>query len=274
MSTNSPPTSAMIPNPSFNPFTQILTILLPDGLTPVNTTLDQLDYFHHQSIEVSISKGVDLGASIILLFVLLLLTAPSKHRSPVFVANVAALACNVIRGVFKCVYLDSHMMDIYAQLTGDTQRIKPVDYGVSVAEAVFTWLTLLFVLASLLIQVRTVLLTLPSRWRRGVLVFLSLLGLATLALQMQETVVNIELILAFSALAENDPVLLRAMAMSMASMSVFVLIFTAKLGVAMVRRRRVGVKRFGAMEVLIIMGCQTLVVPSKSSYIPCSFHSS
>jgi hypothetical protein len=141
-----------------------------------------------------------------------------------------------------------------------------VDYGVSVAEAVFTWLTLLFVLASLLIQVRTVLLTLPSRWRRAVLVFLSLLGLATLAVQMQETVLNIELILAFSALAENDPVLLRAMAMSMVSLNVFMLIFTAKLGVAMVRRRRVGVKRFGAIEVLIIMGCQTLVVPSKSLF--------
>jgi pheromone alpha factor receptor len=254
----------MTPNPPFDPYIQPITLLLPDGTTQANITLDQFAFFQHLTTTLSISRGVEFGTSTMLLLVLLLLTAPSKRRAPVFILNVAALAANALRALLKCVYLDSPMVNVYAQLTGDTRHIRPIDYSNSIAEAIMAWVTLFFILASLLIQVHTVLLTTFSRAaRRAVLAVVAGLALASLALQMQQTVVNAQYILAFAEGSGLAPIILRASIMNMVTLSVCMVIFIGKLGYAMVQRRRVGVRRFGAMEVLVIMGCQTMIVPSK-----------
>ncbi len=47
------------------------------------------------------------------------------------------------------------------------------------------------------------------------------------------------------------------------SVCVFCAMFVAKLGVAMKERKKLGIKQFGPMRVLFIMGCQTMFIPSK-----------
>src|ERR1700760_4583265 len=108
----------------FDPFTQVLTLLMPDGSTPFNTTLDQFDFFHHQTIQLALNKGADLGATLLSLLTLLLLTAPAKRRTPAFALHAAALAANAVRGGLKAAYLNGRMMDVYAQLVGDTARLR------------------------------------------------------------------------------------------------------------------------------------------------------
>jgi len=45
------------------------------------------------------------------------------------------------------------------------------------------------------------------------------------------------------------------------SVGLFSGVFVGKLGVAIVQRRRLGMRGFGAMHVVMIMGAQTMVVP-------------
>lgn len=270
----------MATNTTFDPFTQVLTLLMPDGTTPFNTTFDQFDYFHHQTIQLALNKGSDLGATLLTLLTLLLLTAPAKRRTPAFALNVAALTTNAVRGVLKAVYLDGRMMDVYAQLVGDTARLRPVDYAVSVGESVGTLVTLGLVMMTLLLQVRAVVLvgTAPSSsssalrsWlavvmqRRAVvlLVGCGVVAFVACGFQVALTVANVKAILAFSFQDGFLALQKDAQIVTMVSLSTFMAIFVAKLGVAMMQRRRLGQRQFGPMQVLFIMGCQTLIVPSK-----------
>ncbi|KAI9663641.1 MAG: hypothetical protein M1821_007131 [Bathelium mastoideum] len=41
------------------------------------------------------------------------------------------------------------------------------------------------------------------------------------------------------------------------------LVFVLKLGYAIVERRKLGLKQFGPMQIIFIMGCQTLIVPGR-----------
>ncbi len=47
------------------------------------------------------------------------------------------------------------------------------------------------------------------------------------------------------------------------SVCVFCAMFVAKLGVAMKERKKLGIKQFGPMRVLFIMGCQTMFIPGE-----------
>ena len=48
------------------------------------------------------------------------------------------------------------------------------------------------------------------------------------------------------------------------SFCVFCVIFMVKLGVAMRKRKKLGLCQYGPMRVLFIMGCQTLFIPGNS----------
>lgn len=49
------------------------------------------------------------------------------------------------------------------------------------------------------------------------------------------------------------------------SIAYFSMVFCAKLGVVVVRRRRMGMRGFGAMEVMWVMAGQTMLVPGELS---------
>ena len=51
---------------------------------------------------------------------------------------------------------------------------------------------------------------------------------------------------------------------SQGSIAYFSLVFCAKLAVAVLQRRRLGIRQFGAMEIVLIMALQTMLVPGKS----------
>jgi pheromone alpha factor receptor len=154
-------------------------------------------------------------------------------------------------------------MNIYAQLVGDTAHIKPGDYAVSVTECLFTLITLGIVQATLIMQVRVVLASVDRMQRQVVLAVCGILVLVAMGFQMALTVANIKSILAFSYQYGFLALQQQAQILTMVSLSVFMAVFVAKLAVAMVQRRRLGQRQFGPMQVLFIMGCQTLIVPSK-----------
>jgi pheromone alpha factor receptor len=51
--------------------------------------------------------------------------------------------------------------------------------------------------------------------------------------------------------------------MAIISICVFSSVFCTKLGLAIRSRRSLGLKQFGAMQIIFIMGCQTLTIPGK-----------
>ncbi|EAW09957.1 alpha-factor pheromone receptor STE2 [Aspergillus clavatus NRRL 1] len=248
-------------NSTFDPFEQSFTLQRSDGKT-FNTSLVIADHNMEYMLRLSINYGTQLGASIVLLLILMLLTRPEKRLSSVFLLNVAALASNIVRLVCQISYFSSGFAKTYALLAHDFSRVAQATYASQVMASVFFTLVLVCVEISLVLQVQVVCSNLRRRYRH------LLLGASILV-----TLIPIGFRLAF--MVENCIVIVRSGNMKnyhwlesatniVATVSIcfFCAIFVVKLGFAIKMRRRLGVKDFGPMKVIFIMGCQTMIIPA------------
>jgi pheromone alpha factor receptor len=257
-------------SPPADPFTQPVTILDPTG-APFNVTMDQFAWFHYQMTQMAVSRGAALGATVVMLLAVAFLTQRAKRGSPVFALNVLALTLNVFRTLFMVVWVVGPYTNPYAVLTNDWAHVTKSDIGCSIAVPTFTFLALGTVLSSLLLQVRVALSTARRRTRHAVLVVCGLSALGALGTEMAVMVINIKLMILDYQNTANDlgwAMLLEANSIAtLLNMVLFTLIFVAKLGFAIWQqvRRLSSAQRFGPLQVLFIMGVQTLIVPSKLS---------
>ena len=254
------------PAPPSDPFNQNLTMLLPDG-TPLNITISDLDDWYLYSVYVSIEYASQLGACLILLTTLVLLTKPDKRHSPIFLLNASALFFNVLRLLLGCIYFAGPFSEAYIFFSGDYAAVPRSAYNVSVTTEVGTVLVLVLVQLSLILQTHVVCLTLRRAYRHGLLGVSSAVASVAVAWRLYLAVVNIQLIL--SPDAEGvDTELPRIQAVSnfvtTASIFWFSAVFVAKLAHALRRRHRLGLRRWGPMQIIFTMGCQTLVIPGES----------
>ena len=243
-----------------DPFTQTITLHLANG-TPLNIPLPELDQFMLYNVQISINFASQIGASLILLVVLLLLTKPDKRRAPIFITNVLSLALNVIRNILQCLYYTGPFSEIYAYYGQDYSRVAGKDYGISVAASVLTVLLLACVESSLLLQIRVVCCTLPSRYRLATYGVSILTALLAIAFRFALCVENSKFIVTLTY--ETSLELLDNAANITTSISIcwFCAAFVTKLGFALDQRRKLGLDQFGPMQIIFIMACQTLVIP-------------
>ena len=243
-----------------DPFIQIVTLHLADG-TPLDLPLSELDEFMLYNLQICINFASQIGASLILLIVLVLLTKPDKRRAPIFVTNALSLALSVIRNILQCLYFTGPFTKIYAYFGQDYSHVAGKDYGVSVATAFMTLLLLICVQSSLILQIRVVCCTLPVLHRRVIYVTSFLIALLAAAFRLALCVQNSKYIV--SRTYETSLEWLGNASNITISISIcwFCAAFVTKLGFALNQRRKLGLDQFGPMQIIFIMGCQTLFIP-------------
>ena len=245
---------------SLNPYEQSFTLLQADG-TPFNVTIPDLDDFVYYNTQICISFGAQIGASIVLLIVLLLLTKRDKRTSPIFIVNTLALIFNIIRLVMACLYFTGPWNETYAYFGQDYSRVHIKDYAESVNDAVFNFLALLCIETSLCLQARVVCITLRPIYRTAILIASILVALVGITFHFILVVENCIYIVD----TKEEGSLYRIASASQISVTVsiccFCVIFVTKLGFALHQRRKLGLAQFGPMQILFIMGCQTLLIP-------------
>ncbi|KAL8790039.1 MAG: hypothetical protein Q9195_006541 [Heterodermia aff. obscurata] len=259
--------TAMVNSSLADPFTQTITLHLADG-TPLDLPLSELDEFMLYNVQICINFASQIGASFILLVVLLLLTKPDKRRAPIFVTNVLSLALNVIRNILQCLYFTGPFNKIYAYYGQDYSHVAGKDYGISVTASVLTVLLLACVESSLLLQIRVVCCTLPSRYRLATYGVSILTALLAIAFRFALCVENSKFIVTLTY--ETSLELLDNAANITTSISIcwFCAAFVTKLGFALHQRRKLGLDQFRPMQIIFIMACQTLVIPAIFSILP------
>ncbi|PYH95916.1 hypothetical protein BO71DRAFT_322127 [Aspergillus ellipticus CBS 707.79] len=246
---------------NFDPFTQNLTFLAATG-TPFEVTVTALDEFLQYDVRICINYGAQLGASIVLFVILLLLTRPEKRRSSVFLLNCFALLSNVGRLVCQAVYFTTPFVQIYAIFAGDFSRVPASAYANSIIAEVFITILMLCLEASLVLQVQVICANLRRRYRHALLAVSAAVALIPIGFRMALMVKNCQTIMAampsgsLSSLQSDENIAITI------SICFFCAIFVGKLGYAIQQRRRLGVREFGPMKVIFVMGCQTLVVPA------------
>lgn len=250
-------------------FHQPFNILAPDG-TIFTTSTDDVNRIRVTTVQTAIVFSSQLGACLVLLLVLLLMTSPAKRKSAAFIFNALALLCNVIRCVIMCVELTGPLLDFvvllmqFYEIDGINQAIRE-----SIADSVMATLVFIFIELALLTQVWVICLATTKQHRALVLGFCGTVSVVAIAFRIRLMVVNCANtanLMDYSverAHAQNRAQWLSNI-MGVISICVFSAIFCGKLALAIRSRRSMGLKQFGAMQIIFIMGCQTLFIPCKS----------
>lgn len=256
-------------SPAFDPFTQVFTLFLPDG-TPFNISVPDLDTYILYNVDICINYSAQLGASFVLLIILVLLTKSEKRRSPVFILNSMSLALNTIRNVLQCLYFTGPFSEAYAYFAQDYSRVPSSSYAISITGSVLTLLLLACLEVSLVLQTQVVCTTVRDFYRHGIFGLSLIVALLAIGFRFALVVENAKYIVAaedFSSFAW-----LGSATNITASISIcfFCIVFVTKLGHALNERRKLGLQQFGPMQIIFIMGCQTLIIPGMSHQLSIS----
>ncbi|KAL9088607.1 MAG: hypothetical protein Q9165_006127 [Trypethelium subeluteriae] len=244
----------------FDPFTQQITILLPDQ-TPMNITIDDIQQLISYGAQVSINYGSQIGASLILLLVTLLISKIEKWRSINFILNTLALLLDFIRSIVISLYCTGPWWNWYSQLSGDFDNVPKIEYGTSVAGTVLTFLLVLCLQASLINQVYVVCATARTLYKTCIMITAGVVSLVVTGFQFANTILTAREALALEKGPWDDRIASAATITLTIGVCFFSLVFVLKLAYQIRERHRLGLTQFGPMQVLFVMGCQTLIVP-------------
>ncbi|KAL9097982.1 MAG: hypothetical protein Q9163_006262 [Psora crenata] len=254
----------MATNSTADPFEQSFTLVSPI-IGPFNVSLVDINDFNLYNIEICINYGAQIGASIAILLLLLLLTKPDKRLSAILIVNTFSLIFNIIRNVLQCVRFTGPWTNTYAFFADDYSRIHTKDYAIPIASTVFTFLMQICVETSLYMQVRVVCVTLRELYRRVILAVSAVIALLAIGFRFAYMVENDKAIVALVPTASLYWLGSATNITTSISIFWFCAVFVTKLGFALHQRRKLGIGQFGPMQILFIMGCQTLIIPAMSS---------
>jgi pheromone alpha factor receptor len=145
---------------------------------------------------------------------------------------------------------------------------------VSVVAEVFGFLVLFFIELSMMFQVRIVCVNLSAIKRRAITCSSICVALTVCTIRFTLMIVNAD----WSIVHGNDMTEQQKQTIdklgsvsnitTIVSIIFFNVIFVTKLGIAIKHRHSMGMKQFGPMQIIFVMGCQTLFIPGKSSHLP------
>jgi pheromone alpha factor receptor len=256
----------------FDIFNQTFELIGPDGSTQTLSTLD-IEYVKLTAVRTAIVFATQLGASAILLLVLLLMTQGNKRRSLSWIFNVLALVCNVIRTTMQCLEMTGPFLNfvlIVTQEYGIAGLNRQIRFAI--ANNVVTTLVFIFIQLALVTQVQVICAAaMSSFYRIGILTFCGVVSAIAVGFRLNLMIVNCQSTASLGTAGATEWDSFDSLewaqntnnVTAIVSICVFSAVFCTKLGLAIRSRRIMGLKQFGAMQIIFIMGCQTLTIPGK-----------
>ncbi|KAK4546807.1 hypothetical protein LTR36_001539 [Oleoguttula mirabilis] len=256
-------------NSSFDPYTQTFVVTAPDGVTALPGYMDELLLLQSISVTQGIIYGIQLGLAGLLLVVLMLMTKRDKRRSAVFLLNSLALLLLLIRNILTCTELHSIFYNYYnwqLHYYPKGGRLHTAQ-NLSITAEIFNFLIDAAIYSSLLLQVHIICCTIARTVKLGIIGVATAVALMSLGVRLYLAVFNIEYsILGVNSLTIPRNAYLTHIAsvnniVTVVTIALFSTIFVTKLAFAIHMRRKLNMKQFGPMQIIFVMGCQTLFVP-------------
>ncbi|KAK5135897.1 hypothetical protein LTR08_004547 [Meristemomyces frigidus] len=256
-------------NSSFDPLSQVFVLVAPDGVTALPAYMEELLLLQSIATTQGIIYGIQGGLVGLLLVILMLMTKQDKRRSAVFILNILALLLLFARNILACTELHSIFYNYYNwqlhyyPLGGELRSAQ----NLSIAAEIFNFLINAAIYSSLLLQVHIVCCTISRKAKLSIILISSAVALVALALRLYLAVFNIRYsIIGVNTLTIQQNAYLTHLAsinniISVITIALFSMIFVIKLAFAIHLRRKLNMKQFGPMQIIFVMGCQTLFVP-------------
>lgn len=243
-------------------YTQQFVLYAPDG-SQFTTSMDEIDWLRHFGVRVAINWATQIGASIILLLVLLLLTRREKRNSSIFIMNGLCLVLNTIRSILQCVYLTTPFFHPYAMVASDFSRVTPANRAVTIASNTMTLLLATSIMVSLSLQVWVVSITAKPLHKWIIMSVTSLTAAVAIGYRFAVTIISNKQTLKDEGMEQYNGLVNDMYITFAVAVWAYCAVFTFKLGHALLARKRLRMTQFGPMQIIFIMGCQTMVIPGQ-----------
>lgn len=250
-------------NSTFDPYTQSITIYMADGVTPVAIKLSDIDGANSYGIMCAINYGCQMGACLVMFFVILVLTRDKKRRTAIFILNSLSLVFGFLRALLPALYFASPWYRVYPQATGDFSSVPRSAYATSVAGTIFPFLMMLTVNTSLVMQAYTVCKNMHSVCRYAIIALAQLVLLAAVGFRFAEMVTNSMAIMWAGSYYSKMWIQTGTLVTETTSIWFFSIIFTGKLAWTLVTRKVMGWKQWSGVRILAAMGGCTMIIPCK-----------
>ncbi len=250
-------------NSSFDPTLQNITLLMADGITPVNVGVPDIDAWIFYSTRVCMNFGAQMGSCIVMLFVVALLTKPTKRRTPVYFLNLVSLVLGALRALLYAWFFWSPWDEFYAYFSSDYSKVPRGSYATSVAGSVIPLLMTITVTFSLMIQAQTVCKVMTRKWYILISIISALVFLFGVGFRLAETITNSRAILQATTYYAQAWIQRGALICNTISIWWFSAIFTSKLLWTLYARRAMGFAPWSPMQILMVMGGCTMIIPCK-----------
>jgi pheromone alpha factor receptor len=255
--------AAIVASQTFN-----LTAIDGESYTFNLSDFDTVAWSYGQSLVI---LGTDIGMCAVLGIVLLLLTKPEKRRTRIFILNIAGLALQFVRMLLAAIQYNGINSGMAVQLLG-TITLSPMSSFIpAFIYMIVTMFWYMAIITSIILQVRVVFGT--ERTTRKFLTFgLGLLGFAAVAFNITTQSDDFKGYL--KKTGETDPwkpwVELTGRILYTVTIGLSSAIFVAKLLYLIHRRKKLGFRGFGPLQVIVIMASQCLLIPRTSPSHICS----
>lgn len=226
--------------------------------------LQALDEFQHSRMMYAAMFGARASTSAVISLILFLIV--ERKNTPVYFFNQISLILFFIQSTLFLVHTFGPFGAISTVFTGSYAAIHQSNIDISVASSVFQLLFIISIQISLFFQGRVVF-PKNSKSRLLATIILALISLATVILYTLYIARNVA-----QAIDPSGKVLFPghfgnrlpsiAQIMFAASISFCTLIFVGKLIFAIRTRWVLGLKQFGPLQIICIMGGQSMIVPA------------
>jgi pheromone alpha factor receptor len=239
-----------------------------DG-TPQTLSLADVSAYNYAIAVGGVTNGFMVGFGAMLVIVLILLTDSKKLSRPIIVLNIISLLLFSTRSLLECIgWTQQFNYGVGEIFLGAVAQYGGNPYWVGIVEALIQPFLYATILTSLILQVRVVFG--PEPRARKIITT----GLCAVAgvLEVLVIVYNIYVLIALAEQnlnAYNPPWLYPATKiLFLVFLGLSSVIFLYKLAITIRMRRRLGLTKFGPLQILFIMSAQCLVVPGTSRLTP------
>ena len=254
-----PPISPLAYNSSYNPGDSLLTFTSIYG-ADTDISFNEMQDLVNKKMREAIMFGVRCGAATLTIIIMWMMS--KRKNTPIFIINQVSLFLIVIHAAFYFKYLLSSISSLAYTMTGFPQVLNRNDIHVYGAASIFQVLLVASIELSLVFQIK-VMFTGVTYKKIGYLALLisGCLGLTTVAIYFVTAIKS--MITVYGGTPTNYAKYFNiATILLSSSINFMTFILVVKLLFALRSRRFLGLKQFDSLHILLIMTCQSLLIPS------------
>ncbi|KAK3348505.1 pheromone receptor 2 [Neurospora tetraspora] len=251
-----------IPTPDRDHLENQLLFLFDNYGQLLNVTTADIDQLNGMLISSAINYATQIGATFIMLAIMLLMTPRRRFKRLPTIISLLALLLNLIRVVLLALFYPSHWTDFYVLYSGDWQFVPASDMQISVAATVLSIPVTALLLSALMVQAWSMMQLWTPLWRALVVLVSGLLSLATVAMSFVNCIFQAKNILYADPFPDRW-VRKLYLALTTGSISWFTFLFMIRLVMHMWTNRSIlpSMKGLKAMDVLIITNSILMLIP-------------